>query len=102
MSTTTELLLGGFQRGRFTDSDIPISNGKYKFVYFQEDSVVSVFTGTDNSDQVTAWGIGDNKTIKAGVVLFAQGGQGIKALELLSGSAFVFDEIITPATINVG
>jgi len=102
MSTTTELLLGGFQKGKFTNNDIPISNGKYKFVYFQEDSVVSVFTGTDNSNQVTAWGIGDNKTIKAGVILFAQGGQGIKVLELASGSAFVFDEVITPATINVG
>jgi hypothetical protein len=101
MSTTTELLLGGFQRGRYTDSSSSITNGRFQFVYFQEDSVVSVFTGTDNSNQVTAWGI-SGKTIKAGVTLFAQGGQGIRALTLASGSAFVFDEIIQPATINVG
>ena len=101
MSTTTELLLGGFQKGKFTDSSSAITNAKYQFVYFQEESVVSVFTGTDDSNQVTAWGI-SGKTIKAGVTLFAQGGQGIKALTLTSGSAFVFDEIITPATINVG
>ncbi len=101
MSTTTELLLGGFQKGKFFNSDISIINGKYQFVYFQEDSIVTEFTGTDNSDQLAAWGIG-GVTIKAGVILFAQGGQGIKNLTLDNGSGFVFDEIITPATINVG
>jgi hypothetical protein len=101
MSTTTELLLGGFQRGRFTDSSSAITNGKFQFVYFQEDSVITTFTGTDDSNQLTAWGL-SGKTVKAGVILFAQGGQGIKALTLASGSAFVFDEIIQPATINVG
>jgi hypothetical protein len=101
MSTTTELLLGGFQKGKFTDSSAPITNAKYQFVYFQEDSVMTIFTGSDNSNQLTAWGL-SGKTVKAGVILFAQGGQGIKALTLSSGSAFVFDEIIQPATINVG
>jgi hypothetical protein len=101
MSTTTELLLGGFQKGKFVNSSNPIEGGKYKFVYFQEDSVLSLFEGTDESNQITAWGI-SGATIKAGVTLFAQGGQGILNLELTSGSAFVFDEIITPATINVG
>ena len=101
MATVQELLLGGFMSGKFVDTTAPITASKYKFVYFQEDSVVSVFTGTDDSNQVTAWGI-SSKTIKAGVVLFAQGGQGIKALTLTSGSAFVFDEVILPATVNVG
>jgi hypothetical protein len=101
MSTTTELLLGGLQKGKFTDSSAPITNAKYQFVYFQEDSVITTFTGTDNSNQLTAWGL-SGKTVKAGVILFAQGGQGIRALTLASGSAFVFDEIIQPATINVG
>lgn len=100
MATTTELLLGGFDKGKFTDSSAAITNGKYKFVYFQEDSVLTTFTGTDNSDQLAAWGL-SGKTIKAGVTLFAQGGQGIKALTFASGSGFAFDEVTLPSTINV-
>jgi hypothetical protein len=101
MSVKSELLLGGFKIGKFTDSTSPVTNAKYQFVYFQEDTVISVFTGTDNSNQLTQWGL-SGKTIKAGVVLFAQGGQGIKALTLASGSAFLFDEILQLSTINVG
>lgn len=100
MATVQELLLGGFQKGKFTDSSAAISDASYKFVYFQEDSVITTFTGTDNSNQLSAWGL-SGKTVKAGVVLFAQGGVGIKALTLSSGSAFVFDDVTLPSTINV-
>jgi len=49
MATVQELLLGGFMKGKFVDSSAAITASKYKFVYFQEDSVVSVFTGTEKT-----------------------------------------------------
>lgn len=96
MATDISNLLGGFVDGSYVNTSKPITNGKFKFVYFQEDSTVSVFTSTglSNTNELTLWNLSTTDVIKAGTILFSHNGLGIKALTLTSGSAFVFDSVI--------
>jgi hypothetical protein len=93
MATAIELLQGGGVSGVFCKSGKPVSNSRYKFIYFQEDSVISAFTSTTNVDEIALWNI-SGETIKAGTLLFAHNGEGIKNVTLSSGSAFLFDSVI--------
>lgn len=93
MTTAIEKLLGGGKKGKFFKNGKAITGGNYAFIYFQEDTVLTTFTDSKDGNQITAWDI-SGETIKAGTVLFAQGGLGIKALTVSSGSGFVFDEIL--------
>jgi hypothetical protein len=98
MATQLELLQGGYQDGIFINASKPItgttaSTTSYKFVYFQEDSVINTFTNTADGNEKLLWNIG-TESIKAGTLLFAHRGLGIKSLTLTSGSGFLFDKAI--------
>lgn len=87
-----DVLQGGHQVWKYFDSAKPITSGSWKIVYFQEDSVVTEWTDTNDTDQIALGNIA-GETLKAGDILWAQNSLGTKTLEVSSGSGFVFGTI---------